>query len=87
VYCFHPCIQLFILDLFTVGNPIAVNTHQCCGVGWVLRVELSLVLDLMLMVIPSSDELVTLPLVVPKRVPTYICSNIVYMTETYFDME
>ena len=37
-----------------------------------LRVELSLLMYSKLMAVPYSDELVTLPLVVPKRVPTYV---------------
>ena len=64
IQCYRP--------LQPVGNPISVNICQCCGVGWVLRAELSLVLNLKLMVVPSSDELVTLPLVVPKRIPTHV---------------
>jgi hypothetical protein len=68
---FSICVQCY-RPLQPVWNPTAVNTYQCCGVGWLLRVELSLVLNLKLMVVPSSDELVTLSLVVPKRVPTYV---------------
>jgi hypothetical protein len=46
---------------------------QCCGTGWILRVEISLVLDFKLMAAHSSGELVTLSIAVPNRIPTYVC--------------